>query len=421
MPRFSSARSGPSKPELVNFRSSVIPVIVTDRVSKEIVAIYSIKNYTPRYNYTMEVKMKQAAHDRLTRVVASAKKLSDIVESWRDEDGEYQPERFPILGDPDDLEGLAIDLDSACDDTIEVADGIARGRMDSSDLSILLEWREDISDSMADLTVPNTEVASELKYSIEKLFDAISAASDALGGSLHGRRDFYVYVHKDQGGKVFYVGKGTGRRAWVKDRHPLWHKHVEEHLSGVYEVEIVRSGLTEHEAESAEAELMEQYPGQLVNWIQGGVEIGISANLEDGTITISGPSTSHDDAYFDALEKFHQMRNENNLAVERERENEKVDPEGAIVRYREAISRLVDYAQLCPREPGLKGKLMGPWVPSGVDLEPLDRLTILLFKQKRFSELIKEVDSLFEKFPDIIEGTVGQRIWKRRERASNLD
>ena len=363
--------------------------------------------------------MKKGAHERLTRVIASAKKLSDIVDSWCDEDGEYQPERFPILGDPDDLESLAIDLYSACDDTKETSDGIAHGKSDSSDLSILLEWREDISDSMADLTVPNTEAAAELKHTIEKMFSAISAASDALGDCVQGRREFYVYVHKDEGGKVFYVGKGTGRRAWVKDRHPLWHKYVEEHLDGTYEVEIVRSGLMEHEAESAESELMAQYPGQLVNWIQGGMEIDFIANIEDSTITIDGPGTSHDSSYLDALDKFHQMRDENRREVDRVKKNEKVDPKDAIDRYREAIIRLVAYAQICPREPGLKGELTGPWVPLGVDLEPLDRLTMLLFRQKRFSELIKEVDALFEKFPDIKEGTVGTRIWKRREKASN--
>ena len=361
--------------------------------------------------------MEQDARDRLTRVVASAEKLSDIVASWRDENGDDQHERFPMAGDPDDLEGLAVDLDSACEDTLEIADGVARGRRDSSDLRVLLEWHEDISDAMARLTVRNSEAALELKGDIEKLFEAISAASDALGDSLHGRRDFYVYVHKDKDGKVFYVGKGTGRRAWSKSRHPLWQMYVEDRLGGAYEVEIVKSGLTEHEAESAEAEFMEQYPGQLVNWEQGVMRIEICANPKEGTITIGGPGTSHDRSYFDALDKFHQMRNGSLLAVGRERENEKVDPDGAIVRYRDAINRLVDYVQVCPQELGLKGELMGQWIPLGVDLEPLDRLTMLLLRQKRFSELIKEVDSLFEKFPGIKECTVAARIWKRREKA----
>lgn len=29
-------------------------------------------------------------------------------------------------------------------------------------------------------------------------------------------RKFYVYFHKDKSGKVFYVGKGTGPRAYSR-------------------------------------------------------------------------------------------------------------------------------------------------------------------------------------------------------------
>lgn len=39
---------------------------------------------------------------------------------------------------------------------------------------------------------------------------------------------FYVYTHAKPNGSVFYVGKGTGRRAWdlSPSRRKLWHKNV---------------------------------------------------------------------------------------------------------------------------------------------------------------------------------------------------
>jgi len=42
---------------------------------------------------------------------------------------------------------------------------------------------------------------------------------------------------------------GTGKRAWSRDRHLLWHKYVDQ-LGGAYEVRIVSDGMLEHEAKS---------------------------------------------------------------------------------------------------------------------------------------------------------------------------
>lgn len=67
------------------------------------------------------------------------------------------------------------------------------------------------------------------------------------------RRDFYVYVHRDQRGSIFYVGKGKGDRAWSTDRHPIWHRYVETRLGGHYSVEIIEKNLTEPRRRSARA------------------------------------------------------------------------------------------------------------------------------------------------------------------------
>lgn len=66
------------------------------------------------------------------------------------------------------------------------------------------------------------------------------------------RRNYYVYFHRDETGKIFYIGKGTDRRAWSADRHPVWCKYVAERLGGRYSVEIYRNDLTVVEAEALE-------------------------------------------------------------------------------------------------------------------------------------------------------------------------
>ena len=56
--------------------------------------------------------------------------------------------------------------------------------------------------------------------------------------------EFYVYIHRRlSDGKIFYIGKGRGKRAWsVKSRNPHWHSIVSKHgLS----VEILAGNLTE--------------------------------------------------------------------------------------------------------------------------------------------------------------------------------
>jgi len=62
---------------------------------------------------------------------------------------------------------------------------------------------------------------------------------------------YYVYTHSTMNGKVFYVGKGTGKRAWEKRNGKAWETD--------YAVEILFDGLTEEEALDAEAVLIDSY------------------------------------------------------------------------------------------------------------------------------------------------------------------
>lgn len=78
--------------------------------------------------------------------------------------------------------------------------------------------------------------------------------------------DCYVYVHEDDAGRVFYVGKGTGRRAWSGNRDVLWEQFVATRLQDRrYWIRLVATGLGEGEALEVEAETLAQFGDTVVN------------------------------------------------------------------------------------------------------------------------------------------------------------
>lgn len=72
---------------------------------------------------------------------------------------------------------------------------------------------------------------------------------------------FYVYAHYDANGDCFYVGKGSGHRAWEKGfgaRNESWYNHVIG-LNLEYEVRIIAADLDEDEALAIEAALIQHH------------------------------------------------------------------------------------------------------------------------------------------------------------------
>ena len=95
---------------------------------------------------------------------------------------------------------------------------------------------------------------------------------------------YYVYEHATEGGEVFYVGKGSGDRAWAKDgRNKFWRSVARKHGRVV---RIVRDGLSELEAFDIEKCLIARHgrrdegEGTLVNLTPGGE--GRSGQTEKG-------------------------------------------------------------------------------------------------------------------------------------------
>jgi hypothetical protein len=86
---------------------------------------------------------------------------------------------------------------------------------------------------------------------------------------------FYVYLHLKPSGEVFYVGKGTGKRAWSRNlRNRHWKYIVACHG---FVVQIHTDKLTEDQAFELEKQLIKHYK-----------ETGTLANVTDGGGGVSG-------------------------------------------------------------------------------------------------------------------------------------
>lgn len=83
---------------------------------------------------------------------------------------------------------------------------------------------------------------------------------------------YYVYIHANPSGDVFYVGKGSGRRAYsFRDRSWVWREAFERH-DGIL-IRILKRFSNEVDAFAEEQKLISQYISEgaaLVNQTEGG-------------------------------------------------------------------------------------------------------------------------------------------------------
>jgi hypothetical protein len=205
-----------------------------------------------------------------------------------------------------------------------------------------------------------------------------------------------VYAHVDDAGNIFYVGKGEGRRAWSADRHPLWHRYVDKHLGGKYQVRILKDDLSVQKAEEVEAEWIAQCSDSLVNW----------QNI--------GRATD-----FQALDHSHKLRDANRLFIQEAKAHEKVNLAEAAQMYIQAIEAVARYASIS-YEKGLVGKLLDEEaqdIGRSGEIEALDRLTMCLVKLERSAEAASHVDRYFATYRRDLQLSAAERIRKRIEKA----
>ncbi len=109
--------------------------------------------------------------------------------------------------------------------------------------------------------------AGEIRFTLDTKAGTISVGLGATGSldrpCQPGKH--YVYVHKGPDGTVFYVGKGTGTRAYSKDRGDDWNWYVKNVLGDQFSVELVRENISEADALELEDLLMQRHGATIIN------------------------------------------------------------------------------------------------------------------------------------------------------------
>jgi hypothetical protein len=226
--------------------------------------------------------------------------------------------------------------------------------------------------------------------------DSPEPLKPAADASQEKPRRSYVYAHMDSAGKIFYVGKGKARRAWSTDRHPLWHRYVEKHLGGNYQVRILQDNLSAGQAEEVEAEWMAQCSDGLVNWAK------------------MGRATD-----FQALERYHRLRDANRCLIQEAKAIEEHDLARAVNMYVHAIEAIREYAFI-GYEKGLIGQLVDEEdeeLGRSGEIQALDRLTMCLIKLEKPDEAARHAHDYFALYRRDQQSAAFQRITKRIQKA----
>jgi hypothetical protein len=210
-------------------------------------------------------------------------------------------------------------------------------------------------------------------------------------------RRSYVYAHVTANGKYFYIGKGTGDRAWSADsRHSLWYRYVRTRLKGEFSVLILQDNLSSEESEGLESEWIAQCSDTLVNWFN----MGRATDLE-------------------ALDKHNRLRDANRSLIQKAKAIEKCNLEQAAAMYVQAIESIRAYAFIS-YDKGLIGQLLeeeaAEFGTSG-EIEAIDRLSMCLIKIGKPEDAARHADSYFALYRRDLHRPAVVRIAKRIEKA----
>lgn len=202
---------------------------------------------------------------------------------------------------------------------------------------------------------------------------------------------FYVYGHLDEYGNFFYIGKGTGRRAWSKDRHPLWLSYVSKYLRSSYSVCIIKDNLSLCQAEELESLWIYKFGESLIN--------------------LDNPQSID----YEASHRYNLLQAAINKIITSARKIEKTNPDLAVRCYIKTVRVLMKRNRINYHK-GLVAKVLneeGFGTDRFGDIRIIDRLTLCLVRLMRYDFARSVADSYFSMFPGDRTSSAAEPIFRR--------
>ena len=208
--------------------------------------------------------MKKTKIKEIGQVLANYTELPGVIHEIAS--GRIDAKTGVASGDPDDVDNFLYFLIDVTINSSETIDDWIRQKSTANEVTELLtDQLEDLEAFQNEIEVTNKELQKNVVQIIKLVSDAIEYITANQVFTKAPEKAFYVYTHSNpMTKKVFYVGKGTGDRAWDTDREKEWHTHVSE-IGNIYTVDIVSNNLTEAEALKQEETLILELEDHLVN------------------------------------------------------------------------------------------------------------------------------------------------------------
>ena len=210
-----------------------------------------------------------------------------------------------------------------------------------------------------------------------------------------------VYGHFNMAGECFYVRTVRGEQSAIPDKDPIWTFYTEHMLEGKYEVRLLNDALTYKKSLAVKERLLRKHAKTVIN----------RAN----------PWRKHNVA---AQERYQALKSQIDALINSGKLVEKTNPDDALDAYRQALKLGENQLDLLLEDSlfGEVDRAYGRIHRCSQLVKAVDRITMVLCRNKRYDEATATAEDLFNRHPgtNSLAGAekIRNRISKRLEKVA---